>query len=164
MSERVLEECIFPLCSPQLRDSSNLLSIEDLAGTPLVHVMGHTSDTSWPSWRSWADRHGLDSNRFVRGPSFIHSGIGMALQAAVAGQGVALSSAVCAIDDIRTGRLVAPFGATGAVQTDYGYYLVFSAALAEARPVAAFRAWVKSEARDTMRLIARVVQPDRAQA
>lgn len=164
MSERVLEEYIFPLCSPQLRDSSNLLGIEDLAGTPLVHVVGHTSDSSWPSWRSWADSHGLDSNRFVRGPSFIHSGIGMGLQAAVAGQGVALSSAICAIDDIRAGRLVAPFGATGAVQTDYGYYLVFSAALAETRPVAAFRAWVKSEARDTALLIARVMQPDRARA
>ncbi len=159
-SERILEEYVLPLCSPQLRGSSNLRGIDDLAGAPLVHVMDQTSDTSWPSWRSWADRHGLDGNRFVRGPSFTHSGIGMALQAAVEGQGVALTSVVCAIDDISAGRLVAPFGANGVVQTDYAFDLVFSAALAETRPVAAFRAWAKSEARDTMRLIARVVQPD----
>jgi LysR family glycine cleavage system transcriptional activator len=160
MSERILEEYIFPLCSPQLRDSRNLRGIEDLAGAPLVHVADQSSDTSWPNWRSWAERHGLDGNHFVRGPSFIHSGIGMALQAAVESQGVALSSVVCAIDDIRAGRLVAPFGANGVVQIDYGFDLVFSAALAETRPVAAFRAWAKSEARDTMRLIARVVRPD----
>ncbi len=84
----------------------------------------------------------------------------MALQAAVEGQGVALTSVVCAIDDISAGRLVAPFGANGVVPIDYGFDLVFSAALAETRPVAAFRAWAKSEARDTMRLIARVVLPD----
>lgn len=160
VSERILEEYVLPLCSPQLRDSSNLRGIDDLAGAPLVHVMDQTSDTSWPSWRGWADRHGLDGNRFVRGPSFTHSGIGMALQAAVEGQGVALTSVVCAIDDISAGRLVAPFGANGVVQTDCAFDLVFSAALAETRPVAAFRAWAKSEARDTMRLIARVVQPD----
>jgi LysR family glycine cleavage system transcriptional activator len=162
MSERILDEYILPLCSPQLRDSFNLRSIDDLTGAPLVHVVDQTSDTSWPYWKSWADHHGLDSNRFVRGPSFTHSGIGMALQAAVESQGVALNSAVCAIDDIRAGRLVAPFGANGVTQTSYGYHLVFSAALAETRPVAAFRAWVKSEAREAMRLIARVVRSDRA--
>jgi LysR family glycine cleavage system transcriptional activator len=161
-SERILEEYVLPFCSPQLRESGNLRRIDDLVRVPLVHVVDQTSDTSWPGWRSWADRHGLDSNDFVQGPSFIHSGIGMALQAAVASQGVALTSVVCAIDDISAGRLVAPFGATGVAKTDYGFDLVFSAALAETRPVAAFRAWVKTEARDTMRLIARVVQPDRA--
>jgi len=160
VSERILEEYVLPLCSPQLRDSSKLRGIEDLAGAPLVHVVNQTSDTSWPTWRGWADRHGLDGNRFVRGPTYTHSGIGMALHAAVEGQGVALSSVVCAIDDICAGRLVAPFGTNGVVQTDYAFDLVFSTALAETRPVAAFRAWAKSEARDTMRLIARVVQPD----
>ena len=84
----------------------------------------------------------------------------MTLQAAVEGQGVALTSVVCAIDDILSGRLVAPFGSTGVVKTDYAFDLVFSAALAETRPLATFRAWAKSEARDTMRLIARVVQPE----
>jgi LysR family glycine cleavage system transcriptional activator len=84
----------------------------------------------------------------------------MALQAAVEGQGVALSSLVCAIDDIGAGRLVAPFGPTGAVKTDYAFDLVFSPALAETGPVAAFRAWAKAEARDTARRIARVVEPD----
>ena len=160
MSERLLEEYVLPLCSPKLRDSYNIRSIDDLAHAPLVHVVNKTSDTSWPDWRSWADRHGLDGSRFIQGPTYTHSGIGLALQAAVEGQGIALTSVVCAIDDISAGRLVAPFGAKGTVPIDYAFDLVFSAALAETRPVAAFRAWAKFEARDTMRLIARVVQPD----
>jgi LysR family glycine cleavage system transcriptional activator len=162
VSERILEEYVLPLCSPQLRESSNLCVIDDLARAPLVHVVNRTSDTSWPTWRSWADNHGLDGNKFVQGPTYTHSGIGMALQAAVEGQGVALSSVVCAIDDIIAGRLVAPFGANGVVQVDYAFDLVFSAALAKTRPVAAFRAWVKSEARDATRLIAHLVQSDKA--
>jgi LysR family transcriptional regulator, glycine cleavage system transcriptional activator len=160
VSERLLDEYVLPLCSPQLRDSCNLRGIKDLVRAPLVHLVNQTSDISWPDWRGWADRHGLDGNRFVQGPTFTNSGIGMALQAAVEGQGVALSSVVCAIDDISAGRLVAPFGADGVVQVDYAFDLVFSAALAETRPVAAFRAWAKSEARDTMLLIARAVLPD----
>ena len=159
-SERLLDEYVLPLCSPQLRDSFNLRSIDDLVIAPLVHVVNITSDTSWPNWRSWADSQDLDGSRFVEGPTYTHTGIGMTLQAAVEGQGVALSSIVCAVNDIRAGRLVAPFGAAGVVKTDYTFDLVFSAALAETRPVATFRAWVKSEARDSMRLITRVVNPD----
>ena len=55
---------------------------------------------------------------------------------------------------------MAPFGAAGVVKTDYAFDLVFSAALAETRPVATFRAWAKSEARDSKRLIDSVVKPD----
>jgi LysR family glycine cleavage system transcriptional activator len=160
MSERLLDEYVLPLCSPRLRDSLNLRGIDDLARAPLVNVVNLTSDTSWPNWKDWADRNGLDGNNFMQGPTYTHTGIGMTLQAAIEDQGVALSSVVCAIDDIRDGRLVAPFGAAGVVRTDFAFDLVYSAALAETRPVAAFRTWAKSEARDTQRLIARVVTPD----
>ena len=51
MSERLLDEYVLPLCSPQLRDSYKLRSIDDLVGAPLVHVVNLTSDTSWPNWR-----------------------------------------------------------------------------------------------------------------
>jgi LysR family glycine cleavage system transcriptional activator len=160
MSEPLMDEYVLPLCSPQIRDTYNIRSVDDLIRAPLVHVVNVSSDSSWPDWSSWANSQGLDGNRYVEGPSYTHSGIGMTLQAAVEGQGVALSSIVCAIDDIRAGKLVAPFGAAGIVKINYAFDLVFSAALAETRPVAVFRAWAKSEAQESMRLIACLVQPD----
>ena len=74
----------------------------------------------------------------------------MTLQAAAEGQGVALSSVVCA-DRRHTIRKAggAVWIAAGVTKTDYAFDLVYSAALAETRPVATFRAWAKSEARDS---------------
>lgn len=164
MSERIIEEYVLPLCSPALRDSCGLRRIEDLQDAPLVHLVSQTTDTSWPSWAQWADRHGLDSRRFVRGPTFTRSGIAMALEAAAGGQGVALTGVFCAVDDILAGKLVVPFGGTGAVKTSYGYDLAFSPALAETRPLTAFRAWAKSEARKTQRVIESLVQAGPAAA
>ena len=64
--------------------------------------------------------------------------MGMAIQAAVHGQGIALTSVVSAMDEIRAGRLFAPFGTTGVFKTKYGYDLVYSAALEAVQPSRGF--------------------------
>lgn len=155
VTERILSETIVPLCSPQLRDKYDLRRFEDLERAPLVHLVNLASDSTWPNWREWAERQGLDSPRFTEGPTFFGtSGIALVLRAVTEGQGVALCGVVSAIDDIWAGRLVAPFGGLGAVQTQFGYDLLYSAAVGQSRPVSAFRAWIKSEARRTNRLVA----------
>jgi LysR family glycine cleavage system transcriptional activator len=164
ISERIVDEYVVPLCSPELRDCHGLRRIGDLEHAPLVHLVSQTTDDSWPAWDEWADSHGLDRRRFARGPIFTRSGIAMALQAAAGSHGVALTGLFCAVDDILAGRLVAPFGPEGAVKTRYGYDLVFTAALSETRPVAAFRTWAKSEARATRQVIESIVQPGRKAA
>ena len=157
-TERIMQECILPLCSPALRDRFGLRQIGDLSGVPLVHVVNQTSDRTWLGWQDWAERHGLDPSGFARGPVFMRSGIAMALRSAAEGQGVALSSGVCAEADLASGRLVAPFGRTGAGETQFGYDLVFSAALAETRPVAAFRSWARAEGMRTGETLAQTLR------
>ena len=155
VSERILDETIVPLCSPELRERYDLQRVEDLERAPLVHLVNLASDTTWPNWRDWAERHGLDGTRFAEGPTFFGtSGIALVLRAVAEGQGVALCGVVSAIDDIRAGRLVAPLGGFGAVRSDFGYDLLCSAAVAQSRPVSAFRTWIKSETQRTSRLIA----------
>ena len=67
------------------------------------------------------------------------------LQAAAAGQGVALASSTLLADDLATGRLVRPFGNL-AVRSPYSFYLVCPEATAERKKVVMFREWALAEA------------------
>lgn len=158
VSERILDEHILPLCSPRIRDRYQLRRLRDLGRAPLVHLADQTADKSWPSWRDWAECNALSTENLTEGPTFGRSAIAMAMKAVTGDQGVILAGLVYAMDDIATGRIVAPFGGEGAVPMNYGYDLVYSAALAETRPVAAFRAWAKAEGRKTRRAMARILQ------
>jgi LysR family glycine cleavage system transcriptional activator len=70
------------------------------------------------------------------------------LQAAAAGQGVALASSVLIGDDVATGRLVKPFGDLS-VRGPYRYFIVCPPRHADREKVAAFRAWALEEAART---------------
>jgi LysR family glycine cleavage system transcriptional activator len=70
----------------------------------------------------------------------------MALEAAIAGQGVALAGAALAAGDLETGRLVRPFPASAGQTTIFSYYLVYPETKADSPKVAAFRDWVLAEA------------------
>ena len=67
------------------------------------------------------------------------------MEAAIAGQGVALTGAVLAAGDLRTGRLVQPFPSSTGQATVFSYYLVYPEARADEPKVRAFRDWVLSE-------------------
>jgi LysR family transcriptional regulator, glycine cleavage system transcriptional activator len=67
-----------------------------------------------------------------------------ALEAAIGGQGVALSLKPLADADIAAGRLIIPFDIELPVR--YAYYLVHEQSLAD-KHVDAFRAWMIEEAR-----------------
>ena len=70
-----------------------------------------------------------------------------ALEAAVAGAGVALSHKLIASDDVHSGRLVTPFGPELPLRS--GYYFVCPKGY-EARPmVRAFRDWLFAEMAET---------------
>ena len=66
----------------------------------------------------------------------------MALEAAIAGQGVALASAALVEGDLAAGRLVRPFPPSASQATAFSYYLVYPDAKADDPKVVAFRDWV----------------------
>lgn len=73
----------------------------------------------------------------------------MAIEAAAAGQGVALAGGALVAADLRAGRLVRPFPPSVCEATAFAYYLVYPEAKAADPRVAAFRDWVRAEvARD----------------
>ena len=78
-----------------------------------------------------------------RGPQFETSD--MALRAAAEGLGVAIGSTALVEDDLKQGRLVAPFGIRLASQC--GYYFVMPEDRKDQPKIAAFRNWLLEETR-----------------
>ena len=132
----ILAERLVVVCSPALMKSAKLRSPRDLARMTLLH------DEPRERWAVWFRRLEIDGIDPWRGPGFSHSN--MVIQAAIAGQGVAVVGETLATDELKAGRLVRPFPET--LPTDYSYYLVYLEAPAERPKIAAFREWILAEA------------------
>lgn len=135
-SHLILTERLAVVCSPELARSVRLKEPRDLARVTLLH------DEPRERWAIWFRRLGITDIDPWRGPGFSHSN--MVIQAAVAGQGVAVVGETLAADELKAGRLVRPFAET--IPTDYSYYLVYLEAAAERPKIVAFRDWILAEA------------------
>lgn len=83
----------------------------DLRGAPPSAVLDETllHTASRPqAWPNWARQQGLDPARLRLGQSFEH--LYFLLEAALAGLGVAIAPQQLVADDLRQGRLLAPWG------------------------------------------------------
>lgn len=142
-AERILQETVFPVCSPLLQQNGALPRHPvDLGYFTLLHDASPDQDPSCPDWGMWlkaAGVHGIDVSRGLR---FNQSSL--VLEAAIAGQGVALAKGQLAAEDLRTGRLVRPFNV--AHKLDFAYYLVCPQRKTSLAKVAAFRRWLHSQA------------------
>lgn len=140
-ADRLLEEEIFPVCSPALLTGpSPLRQPQDLCHYTLLHDERHDG------WRAWLLAAGVEGVDPTRGPIFTDSG--MLIQAAVAGQGVALGRQALAAADLRAGRLVRIFDLN--LPTEFAYYFVCPEATADWPKIRAFREWLLAEAHREM--------------
>ncbi|UDU81425.1 LysR family transcriptional regulator [Pseudomonas sp. HN2-3] len=99
------EERIGPVLSPHFAGFERLRGAapDALLGEALLHT------TSRPqAWPAWAGQHGLDAGALQFGQAFEH--LYYLLEAAVAGLGVAIAPQQLVADDLRAGRLAAPWG------------------------------------------------------
>ncbi len=141
-ADKFMTEDIFPVCAPGLLDGEHpLRSPEDLRHHTLLH------DDYYEDWRKWLLAAGVEGVDDSRGPVYEDSA--NLLQAAIAGEGVALGRSALAADDLAEGRLVKPFDIS--LPVEYAYYVVAPEALAERPKVAAFRDWVIATAANDRR-------------
>jgi LysR family glycine cleavage system transcriptional activator len=125
-----------PVANPML----GVTSVEALQSVPLIHFDWKRSAPANPTWEHWFAQAGIAWPP-ARG-QLRYSDEGHAIQAAVAGQGVALLSLALVADDIAAGHLVRPFGPAIAGHT---YHLVMRP---DPQPGAAVRAvadWLREE-------------------
>ena len=145
IARRLFEDLIYPACSPSLAAGPMpLTAIEHLASAPLIHwdmaQLSWASETSrWFHWGEWVKRIGLDGVDVSQGLRF--SDYGMAVQAAISGQGVILASWPILQDPIDAGLLV-PLFPESTRSTGIGYDLVTTREASKRPAVAAFSEWL----------------------
>lgn len=141
--EKLLAESVFPVCSPALLSGSYPLTHPSLLKQhTLLHDDSPERDASCPDWRMWLSAAGIADVNARQGPRFNQSSL--VLEAAIAGQGVALAKAQLAETDLKAGRLVRPFGA--AQRVEFAYYFVSPPNRMGLAKVEAFRQWLRAEA------------------
>lgn len=141
--DRLFSSDYVAVCSPKLLEGPQPLRHPvDIRFHVLIHDDTIANQRARPTWEEWLRLAGVTGVDCHAGPHFRDSGL--ALVAAIDGQGVALASKPLAAAEIAAGRLVSPFKI--AVQQPYAYYLVAPEATAGRPEVEAFREWLLAEA------------------
>ncbi|MDO9599148.1 MAG: LysR substrate-binding domain-containing protein [Azoarcus sp.] len=143
----LLEEEIFPVCSPALmRDRPPLSSPEQLEHYPLLHDMtAWRGSPPYAEWERYLKAIGAAHVNVRRGYMFNRNHI--TIQCAIAGMGVTIARRTLTTNELASGLLVAPFEKS--VRTGKRYCLVYSARALDDRRVATVHDWIVGEARGT---------------
>lgn len=143
-SEVLMEEYLLPVCSTQYLERHEFLANPpDLARCTLLHDGDPwefaSEDAEWRYWLQQVGAHDVESNQ---GLFFTLSN--MAIEAALAHQGVALGRASLVRDLLATGRLVAPF--RGRVKSPCRYLLAYPREIAGRPCMRRLMEWLREEA------------------
>ncbi|MFV0299145.1 MAG: transcriptional regulator GcvA [Hyphomicrobiaceae bacterium] len=144
-AQRLLSITLLPVMSPRLVEKHGIGVPADLAKVMLIHdeMLGNLSGLpGWTDWLAAAKVKGVNLARGLRFSSSDH-----AMNAAIEGAGVLLGYKALVHDDLRCGRLVAPFRLE--LKTDRVFHVVCPQAKAGAPKVKAFTEWVLAEAAST---------------
>jgi len=136
-SERLFAEEVFPVCSP---DYPHQQAQQDWAGWLLQAQLIDLADShwNWMNWRLWLGGNNIDEplgNRNLQINSYP-----LVIDAACAGQGVALGWHGLVDDLIATGRLIRPLNQS--LQTEFGYYFICRENLREDALILQLQKWL----------------------
>lgn len=143
--EELLRESVAPVCSPALLEGDNpVRGLKDLKRFTLIHDDSSLDDPSCPDWHMWLKAACVSVGD---GHSALHfNQSNLAIEAAIAGRGVALAKSTLAAADIKAGRLVRPF--EKAQPVDFAYYIVCPEDMLEKEKVSSFVDWLRAEAEE----------------
>lgn len=149
-AQRLFGEVLTPVVNTGLWTQSRqgqapaLATPADLARHTLLEEDDPRASINYSSWRHWLRQHGqprLEPARWIY-LNFTYQQV----QAALAGQGVALARLALVLEALERGELVEPFGAAARVSSPYAYWLIPCRA-AQARPeLAQLQEWLLAQA------------------
>lgn len=142
-AQKLMEEAVFPVCSPALLARARIREPADLLRHPLIHDMTGDGPSGYVTWQTWFERVGVPGATVERGHRINNAAA--VLQAAAEGQGIALARSVMACDDLAAGRLVRLLPALN-VLSPLSYYAVWREESLSRPGLAAFLAWLRQEA------------------
>lgn len=133
-TQLLVTERLLPVCSPKVAGEHAIREPKDLFAAPLLHHV-------FRPWRLWFSAFGLEAPPPGRGMVFNDSV--MLVEAAAQGLGVALARSGLIEGDLRSGRLVRLLGA---VDSEFGFYLVWRRESRKLRRIHALRDWLMAHA------------------
>ena len=139
-SEELLRETLFPVCAPGLFDGEAATPCAVLKHT-LIHDDSSIEDQSAPNWTMWLKAAGVTAPDGM--PAIHFNNNALAIEAAVAGRGVALARSAIAEEDIKAGRLIKPFGE--AVPVNFAHHIVYPKEKIKNERVQDFIEWLREE-------------------
>lgn len=142
--ERLMSADAFPVCSPRVldKDYPPLKKATDLKRHTLLHDESSDRSKGVPNWAMWLRAAGADQVDSRRGPVF--GSIHLAIEAALAGHGVAMGVAPLVEQDLRSGRLIRPFELT--LPNVFSFWFVCQRKRASDPIIREFRNWLRVEA------------------
>jgi DNA-binding transcriptional LysR family regulator len=132
--DKIFDDVVTPLCNARFKE--RLRKPEDILNVPLLHEQ-YEHD-----WRTWFRAAGISVGQLKKGPIFDSTRV--AMEAAIAGVGVACGAPFLFTAEIASGQLHQPFDLV--VPNGKGYWLVSPEATAERPKIKALRDWMLEEA------------------
>jgi LysR family glycine cleavage system transcriptional activator len=130
----------FPVCTPALARDTPIRTAHDLARVPLIGDVNLVQDE--PGWDAWFELAGAPEVKWVGGQLF--SNTYLAIEAALAGRGVALVEDALVKDEIAAGRLVKPFEVE--LMSPYSQWILTLPEKADRPDIRRFRTWLLAQA------------------
>lgn len=132
-SRRLAGEILFPVCAPAYRSEHQLQEPGDLLNCTLLQH-------PWHSWATWFQAAGVAAGEPRGGPEYSDSS--MLIEAAIAGEGVALGRGLGVADALRAGTLVRLFSVS--IPDERSYFFVIPQGRRDST-IDSIEAWVAAE-------------------
>lgn len=140
-AELLLPEIVVPVCSPAFLARHALLGrAAELPRLPLLHLES-TAPVRWLTWDNWLASQGLSATD--ESHDLTLNNYALVIQAAIAGQGVAIGWIPLIDELVKNGQLVHAFG--HCVKTARGYFLVQPKSLHASDSLVQFLQWLRGE-------------------
>jgi LysR family transcriptional regulator, glycine cleavage system transcriptional activator len=142
-AERLMAADAFPVCSPRLVGNNDppLRKPADLRTHTLLHDESSNRSAGVPNWATWLKAAGATKVDSRRGPVF--GNIHLAIEAALAGHGLAMGIAPLVEQDLCSGRLVRPFELK--LPNAFSFWVVCDRKRATDPVIRKFRNWLFDE-------------------
>jgi LysR family glycine cleavage system transcriptional activator len=145
-SREIFRDQFYPVCSPKLLAKGPAISrASDIGEYPLIHFDWFANDPTAPNWKRWFEMASVSDPRARQGSqvalSFreeLH-----AIEAVLAGQGIALCGDVVVADDLASGALVK---ALDLALPGYGFYPVYAPNHPRQAVIDVFVQWISTVA------------------
>jgi LysR family transcriptional regulator, glycine cleavage system transcriptional activator len=142
--ERLMHAAAFPVCSGAFarEHAARIKTPADLVRLPLLHDETSLIAAGLPNWPRWFEAAGVRDAAIK--PGLVFDSAHIAIEAALAGQGVALGLEPLVAGDLKAGRLVRLFDLE--VESAFSFWFVCPRTRLKEPRIGQFRDWLKAEA------------------